>query len=57
MNMRNTKLTADNLIAYKVEIDNNMFHAGVEYRISAQIGSSDIIIIYYRSGIDIEFLE
>ena len=34
-----------------------MFHEGVEHRISAQIGSSDIIIIYYRSGVDVEFLE
>ncbi|CAL9139974.1 unnamed protein product [Musa hybrid cultivar] len=45
MNMRNTELTADNLITYKVEVN------------SAQIGSSNIITIYCRSGIDVEFLE
>ena len=45
------------MITYKVEVNSNMFHAGVEYRISAQIGSSNIITIYCRSGIDVEFLE
>ena len=57
MYMRNTKLTTDNLISHKVIVNSNIFHAGVEYRISAQIGSSDIITIYCRSRPDVEFLE
>ena len=57
MDMRNSLLTMDNLILHKMEIDSNMFHAGVEQRISAQIGSSDIVTLYYRSGVDVEFFE
>ena len=40
-----------------MEADSNIFHVGVEHRISTQIGSFDIITIYCRSGVNVEFLE
>ena len=40
-----------------MEVDSNMFYAGVEHWISEQIGSSDIITIYCRNRVDVKFLE